>query len=153
MDNFLAWLNESPENFFIFLTAVVLLVSSAATVIIHICSTRFGKISKLNDEINKLKSKNAELSSRLLELNNLEKIDNQMKLDSDGDYLLWQEKSIKVCPACWYHDKKITPIQTNSMDGTYECSRCHHSGILNKSQHQNMLNIMTLMISKENQKQ
>lgn len=153
MDNFLAWLNKSPENFFIFLTAVVLLVSSAATVIVYICSTRFGKISKLNEEINKLKSENAELSSKLLELNNLEKIDNQMKSDSSGDYLIWEEKSLKVCPTCWYRDKKITPIQTNSMDGTYEGSQCKHKGILNKSQYQLMMNYMALMLSKQNNSQ
>lgn len=153
MDKFLLWLNESPENFFIFLTAVVLLVSSVATVIIHICSTRFGKISKLNCEITKLKDENNKLTTQVAEFNNIEKIDKQMISATDGDYLLWQEKSVKVCPACWYHDKKITPIQTNSMDGTYECSRCHHSGILNKNQHQNMINIMALMMSKENQKQ
>ena len=153
MEKFLLWLNESPENFFIFLTAIVLLVSSAATVIIHVCSTRFGKISKLNEEINKLKSENDELNSKISEFNNLEKIDSQMKSDADGDYLMWEEKSIKVCPACWYHDKKITPIQTSSMDGTYECSRCKHNGILNKNQHQLMVNYMTLMMSKQNNTQ
>lgn len=153
MNSFMNWLDKTPANLFMFFTVVVALFTIIITIIIHIFSTRYGKISKLTEEIEKLKSQNLELNSKLTELNNLNDIDKQMHLESDGDYLLWKEKSIKVCPACWYHDKKITPIQTNSMDGTYECSRCHHSGILNKSQHQNMFNIMALMMSKENQKQ
>lgn len=136
MDKFQLWLNDSPENFFIFLTAIVLLVSSAATVVINLCNTRFGKISKLNNEIRDLISKNEELELKLTELNDLNKIDRQMKSVSDGDYLLWEEKNIKVCPACWYHDKKITPIQTNSMDGSYSCSRCNQHGILDKDMFQ-----------------
>lgn len=152
MDKFFLWLNESPENFFIFLTAIVLLISSAATVVINLCNTRFGKISKLNDEIHTLKSKNNELESKLAELNDLNKIDKQMKSASDGDYLLWEEKNLKICPACWYHDKKITPIQTNSMDGTYECSRCKHNGILNNNKHQNMMAYMTEMMMNQSKK-
>lgn len=150
MDKFLLWLNESPENFFIFLTAIVLLVSSAATVVINLLNTRLGKISKLNKEINTLKSKNNELESKLAELNDIEKIDNKMRLASNGDYLLWEEKNIKVCPVCWYHDKKITPIPTSSMDGSYSCPMCKHTGILNKQQYQLMMTYMTEAMMKQN---
>lgn len=150
MENFLLWLNESPQNFFIFLTAIVLLISSAATVIINLINTHVGKISKLNKEIYALKSQNIELESKLAELNNLEKIDKKMMPASDGDYLLWEEKNIKVCPACWYHDKKISPIPTNSMDGSYTCSRCNQTGILNNGQYNLMMTCITKAMMDEN---
>lgn len=153
MDKFLIWLNETPENFFIFLTAVILLVSSAATVVINLLNTRIGKISKLNKEIDTLKSKNMELTSKIAELNDLEKTDNEMMLASDGDYLLWKGKNIKVCPACWYHDKRISPIPTGSMDGSYTCSRCNHTGILDNNRHNLMMVYMTEMLKKQNKQQ
>lgn len=149
-DVFLTWLNESMTNYATFLTLAILLISSIATLVIHICSTRFGKISKLNEEITKLKTKNNNLTSELSELKNLEKIDQQMQSASDGDYLVWKEKSLKVCPACWYHDKKVTPIQTSSMDGSYQCSRCNHNGILNQKQHQLVMSYMISMVSNKN---
>lgn len=78
-----------------------------------------------------LQDENTELKRRITELEQEEKIEEDLELQSKGYYIRISEKEkgidVKYCVACWQNTKKLMVYSPLSVGRGAQCCNCHHA--------------------------
>lgn len=89
------------------------------------------KLFEIQSKFYELKEENEKLKSRILELENIKDLEQDLELLSNGLYIRKSEnaqgKNIYYCSSCLNNYKKLYPIVSGNLHSNYFCSNCKMS--------------------------
>ena len=134
------WALEGYGNLMTFATVILTAGSFIGAILMWLYNLKLSKSSELRNENSKLKDENQKLiqenkymKKQIQDYEDISKIEDQIVRAKDGDYLYWEQKDMKICPKCWYDEKKTILINTLP-NGYFECPKCHNKGVHNHQQ-------------------
>lgn len=89
------------------------------------------KVLEIQSKFYELKEENESLKSKILELESIKELEQDLELLPNGLYIRKSEKeqgkNIYYCSSCFHNYKKLYPIVSGSLRSNHFCSNCKMS--------------------------